>query len=272
MYHKQEFHLLSPLQLSNNKLIDKLQEFNAMLCGGAILSVFTNSKINDYDFYFRTKDDANSMSRWLSDNGYACVFESDNARSHSKDIKIQIMGIKNPDLLAKSPNHIFDVFDFTCCMGAYDFKTKSFCLDSKFLTSIASKTLEFNPLTKYPICSLFRTIKYQRRGFQLNGLEMINIAMSINMVDIRTYGELITQLRGIDTELLNDFCETIKDKKEEEFSVKDFFKLFNNWRDSLYDLNKKTAIPITTDGIPNISFSDLDALFQSMRTMTENEQ
>lgn len=192
----------------NSSALSVLEHSKCFIAGGAITSVFTNNIINDYDIYFPMvngihNESYENVSRTLCRFMCYCKdYETDFAQTFTGPggIKIQLIKLYN-DL------NIYDVlhkFDFTVCMGAYSLTDKKFILDNRFLINNSSKELIFNDNTDFPIASLIRTIKYQRKGYTISGIQMMMIAMAIQNIEFNSLEEFREHIQGIDqSELLS---------------------------------------------------------------------
>lgn len=120
-------------------------------------------------------------------------------------------------------------------MGAYNFKEEKFYLDNYFLTDNVEKRLRFNPGTEYPICSLYRTLKYQKKGYLLPGIEIIKIALAINNLKMNTYKDLKEQLMGIDTLFLMPLTEKLLNDENEEYDFGKFKDELANFYADYYE-------------------------------------
>jgi len=205
--------LLKELELYPG-LIDLMKKCRVMICGGAINSVFTNRKINDYDLYFRDMEDCTYFYESLKKipdsispeiTAFKLINITDNAATFKSTVlKTMIQVISAEEMIKETPQEVFELFDWTVCMGAYDFLTESFVLHDKFLEDIEKKRLTFNPGTLFPICSLYRSIKYQKRGYHLTGVSTIKLSLTINELHMESYRDLKRQLMGIDTLFLQE--------------------------------------------------------------------
>ena len=126
-----------------------LKRYHVIVAGGCITSLFTNKEINDVDMYFKSKKDLSDFlyeemqANWvIAHTDKAILFKYDNK-------KIQAIYFK----FYETAEQIFDTFDFTVCMGAYDFDKEEFVLHNDFLRHNASKILKFNSNTAFPIVS-----------------------------------------------------------------------------------------------------------------------
>lgn len=94
------------------------------------------------------------------------------------------------------PADIFDAFDFTCVMGAWDVDRGQFEAHTDFLHSIAARRLTFHGGTRFPIASLLRTQKYQERGYAITRGELLKIGVAIAGVTLNSWDDLKSQIGG----------------------------------------------------------------------------
>lgn len=211
------------------------------VAGGCIVSVFMNVPINDFDIYPKNMDKVEDLLSHLkkigfelkvtSHNSYSMVRKQDDKKGHQKT-KIQV--IKYSKFCNENIDDTFKYFDFHCCMGAYNFKDEQFYLDKYFLGDNIEKRIRFNAGTEYPICSLYRTIKYQKKGYFLPGIEIVKIALAINNLKMETYEDLKKQLMGIDTQFLQPLTERLLNK-EENYDYSIFKDELANFYDDYYE-------------------------------------
>lgn len=187
----------------------ELRKLNIILCGGAITSIFSNAPINDLDFYLKdhTKlaEAKAFLKKWFPDFEIETVNAITYKRKSSKSRKQYTI-----QLITKftgEPSEIFDWFDFTITHGAFDFSRKQFYLGDRFLTDLAKRRLVYSGSSQYPICAMYRTNKYVKRGYELPGATIMHIALSIVQLKIANYKELKEQLMGIDTIYLSKLIE-----------------------------------------------------------------
>jgi hypothetical protein len=178
------------------RLLEKLSELDLIICGGAITSLFSGQRINDLDFYCR--DISKYEETCIFINLYFKEFlgQSINAKTMRREDKYIAQVIK---AFHGSPEEIFSTFDFTITTGAYEFKTRKFVFGEHFLEDIAARRLVYLGGSRYPICAMYRTKKFQKRGYELPGSTIMHIAVSIMQLEVETYKELKDQLMGIDT-------------------------------------------------------------------------
>lgn len=223
--------------VNNMKLIDKwctalydgLKAHSIIICGGAITSVFTGAPIKDLDFYVSDPDKLAGAIAFIETYfPKDTVFKSINAltwtrfggQTNRKKYQVQLI-----TKFTGSPQKIFDDFDFTVVQGCYDFSSDSFVFGDRFLTDIASRRIVFCGKSHYPICAMYRTLKYQRKGFKLSGTTVIHIALAIARLEIKTYKELKEQLFGIDTMFMARFLENRDDETPVDYAefIKEVF-------------------------------------------------
>jgi len=199
--------------------IKGLRHCNAFIAGGAITALFSGQKIRDWDIYFRTKEDCEKAITWFGINGVLSN-QTDTSMSyklgkHEKPYQLIIL----PGLFG-DPSSIFKCYDFTVCMGAYQFfadparqHEEGFVFGDDFLKHIGQRRLVFHTGTMFPICSMLRVMKYIKRGFYITGMELLKIGLSIHSLRIETYKDLRRQLQGIDTAFLADLTDQMKEGK-----------------------------------------------------------
>lgn len=176
-----------------NNLYNLLKQYNCIIAGGAILSLFSNTEINDIDVYFRNKDDLADMLNNEMEGQWIAAYTKKAFLFKYEGVKVQTIYFRYFD----SPEEIFDSFDFTVCMGAFDFKKEEFVLHKDFLRHNVSKILKFNENTAYPIVSAIRVDKYKKKGFHISKAEYIKIILTIMNLKIDTYGELKEHMGGM---------------------------------------------------------------------------
>lgn len=212
------------------------RESGAFIAGGAVASVLSSSRINDYDIYFPTIkafEDCHKEFKSLSEkkeNDLHLVFKTGNAYTyeigHSKT-RMQLI-----QAFIGSPEEIFDKFDFSCCMGAYHFMSKEFRLHPNFLTHLAQRRLVFNTKTPYPLSSLVRVRKYiQKKGFSIDAIQLVKMALTIHSIDLSNYQVLKQQLQGVDIMLFKQLLDKLEEKKNEPYE----FEEFVTWIENLYN-------------------------------------
>ena len=211
-----------------HNLYIELKKLNTMIAGGAITSLYTGKKINDFDLYFKNEDDAIKAEKLLKENGYslmsktnnALTFENHNILEGMNPLMFQIIIGKN--LFFDNPKDLIASFDFTINMAAFDLKAGELIIGDKFEEDNLKRKLIYNNKSKYPIVSLQRAIKYINRGYSLSPVEQVNIALHINSLLINNLMDLKIQLQGIDTAVFSPIIKDLIDNNNEEYDYDTF--------------------------------------------------
>lgn len=189
------------------------------VAGGAITSIYTNKEIMDFDIYPKSDEALRDAIYWAYEqNGYWCVDHSSRAMTFAKGEKgenpnIQIMHFDTFETADK----IFDAFDFTICMGAYDLDEEKFVLHENFLEHCSQRFLSFNRNTRYPYASARRVKKYEDRGYTIGMIEFQKIILACTANPITSWDQLREQIGGV-------YGEAITIPDGEEFSTDAMWK------------------------------------------------
>jgi len=197
-------------------LYNSLKKSKAIIAGGMISSLFTNKEINDVDVYFRNYD---SLYLFADQTLYGnhIVSHTNKATQFIKkyfdnQILVQIIHYRTYEKV----EDIFDTYDFTVCMGAYDFEIEEFILHPEFLKHNSQRILRFNSNTSYPLISAIRTQKYEDKGYKISKAEYFRVLMTCMTLNITSYDELKEQLGGMYGESYDRLFDDVKD---EEFDL-----------------------------------------------------
>lgn len=197
-------------ELEGHKNVFKeLARLKVIVCGGTINSIFTELPINDLDFYMSDLSHATEIADFLK--SYFPVDE--NVSLNAMTFKRQSANSRKKwtvQLITKfygTPEEVFNWFDFTITHGAFDFEAGSFVFGSRFLADLSKRRLVYSGSSQYPICAMYRTNKYVKRGYTLPGSTIMHIALAIVQLKIETYGQLKEQLMGIDTMYLQGLLD-----------------------------------------------------------------
>lgn len=165
----------------------------AFIAGGAITSVFTGKPINDVDFYFKSKDDFIEAVGLAYNESLWCVAASDRAVTFvNGDSIVQLMHFD----FFPTAEAIFDAFDFTVCMAAYDLDKEEFVFHENFMKHAAQRHLSFHSGTRYPYGSLLRVLKYQQRDYRIGKGDLLRIGLSLQKVQINSWDDLAAAIGG----------------------------------------------------------------------------
>jgi hypothetical protein len=221
---------------------DTLRDYECILAGGAITSLFTRKDINDFDIYFRSKE-------LLADFLYGEMERRWVTAHTDKSILFSVEGKPIQAIAFRyfaSAYEIFESFDFTVCMGAFDFKTEEFVFHPDFFTHNAQRILVFNENTAFPIISGLRVDKYKQKGYYISKTEFIRILLTVNNQKIEDYDTLIRQIGGMYGERYDNWIEqkdkfsmpgVISDLKSvEPGSEKAVVSEIGNWDEFVFDI------------------------------------
>jgi hypothetical protein len=218
--HDREDRILRKLIIP--EILEYVIKNDGFVAGGAIRSVFTSDHINDFDIFFRKKEDFNKggifeegIETNLEDNYRIMFYQSDVAWTHKPEREYEKLPLHQMICAVYGePEDILKKFDFTMSMAAWVPKTGEFIMDSRFLQHCAQKRLFFNSNADYPICSLWRAVKFIKRGWKLSAIDSIKLSLKIHNIKIYDHHELKRQLMGIDTLFLKELTDALESKKE----------------------------------------------------------
>lgn len=211
-----QMHELDKLKSAcDDELWDILECNNAFIAGGAITSVMTNKPINDIDVYFRNPTD---FTRTVLD-----VFGVSPDSLYSSQNSVWAFNITDKSIMLKSgdklvqfimykyfpdPYALFESYDFTINMGAYDMKKEDWVFHQDFFRHNAQRYLEFNPNTDYPIVSALRVQKYKERGYGISKAQMLKILMTVSDLQIYSWTEFKDHVGGMYGLVVEDIFDT----------------------------------------------------------------
>lgn len=237
-------------------LVDK----HSIITGGCIASMLLGEKINDFDYYFDSRNVALEVTKYYveefnrirgaeiaelreKDNGRISIFISSDgiaeedygdededlpAEDNTKQDYRPIFLTSNAITLSNkiqlvirffgSPEEIHENYDFVHCTNYWYSKTGELVLNQAALESLLSKELYYVG-SKYPLCSLIRTRKFIKRGWNINAGQYLKMAMQLNELDLRDVETLEEQLIGVDVTYFQMLIEALNERKEKD---KDF--------------------------------------------------
>lgn len=255
-------------QFEKNKLYayleditDSLKKHKAYIAGGAITSLYTGAEINDIDIYFRDEQSLIDFldDQWQNNSYVTCLTKKSILMVKGKEPdyrKLQLIHFK----YFNNAEEIFGTFDFTVCMGAYDFASEQFVLHKDFMKHNSQRILKFNKNTAFPIVSLLRVQKYNKKNYSISKPEFIRILLKCMTLDVTTVEKLKDHLGGmygINYDKIINFVEgeefsldAVIDKIADIASSEDYFKKpveikFDDL-DDIIDTIKKRPIHILT--------------------------
>ena len=218
-------------ELLSEGVLQILKDAEAIIAGGAITSLFTNKDVNDIDVYFRSEEQLfRTVAAIYGRDDYTDYAELDqfemvyNGRSQrtlmfqNEEQDVQFMTFKWFD----SVEDVFNTFDFTCCMAAYDCSTGEFVFHPEFMQHNSQRYLKFNPGTAYPIMSLLRVDKYRDKGYTISKTEMLRIIGACMNLNLESWDDVKDHIGGMYGYDVDDvFDETVDFSVEEMISQLD---------------------------------------------------
>jgi len=193
------------LNYLNKGILKSMVKHNALIAGGTITSLFTRKDINDIDIYFGSRKDMAAFVEEIMEYG-AWVM------SYTKKAVMFVYDNKEYQAIIfdefETTDQLFDTFDFTVCMGAFDVKKEEFVLHRDFLQHNSQRLLKFNPKTAFPIISALRVQKYENRGYYISKPDYVNIILACMKLDVKDEFELKEQLGGLYGYNLDKLVET----------------------------------------------------------------
>ena len=135
---------------------------------------------------------------------YKPVFLSTNAITLSDKIQVVVRFYGKPE-------EIHENYDFVHVTNYWTFQT-GVVLKQEALEAIMNKELVYVG-SKYPICSLVRTRKFIKRGWQINAGQYVKMSFQISKLDLEDTYVLEDQLIGVDSVYFLHFINTLKKKQ-----------------------------------------------------------
>jgi molybdopterin-binding protein len=188
-------------------LYEMAEKYPMWIAGGSITSIVTNSEVNDLDIYLKKGSNIFAFAYELQ-----CV--SQLVSVTDKSVLVQHSGqMLNVILLDtyEKPEDIFDTFDFTCVMGAYDILSDEFTFHDDFLLHNSQRQLIVNMDTKFPLMSVLRSNKYKERGYSIGKNELTRLLLKVSALNISSYEEVAEQIGGMYGIEVEELVDTNKD-------------------------------------------------------------
>lgn len=241
-------------------IYELFQEYGVFLGGGAITSLFTNNPINDFDIYFQDEGSAiGVIEDVFTDNLGWFVHSTEKSASFvNKEMTYQLIHFK----YFKTPEEVFSAFDYTVCMGLYDFKKEEFVLHDNFLKHNSQRILKFNPETVFPYISMLRIDKYKRKGYKISKPEFMKVLLTCSKLKINSYEELKNHVGG----MYGDSFDKVFDDIDETFDVDEAIEKLNQVQIEYGEHATGITAP-TTHAVDRVSL--LDQLRRTPRNYVE---
>lgn len=210
-------------QALGQDLYSLMKDLKMILAGGALTSLFTGKEVNDYDLYFTDEDSVGVLISEIYGHSAYDYLQSYQVKLNfmtekslllksETDAKVQFIHYK----MYKDAQDIFDSFDYTINMVAFDFAKEEFAFHPEFWHHLSNRSLHFNPRTLFPVVSLMRVDKYKQRGYTISKSEMLRIAFTIADKQYCSWEEILSEVGGLYGVKVEDVFDTTK-----EFSLQE---------------------------------------------------
>lgn len=132
------------------------------------------------------------------------VFLSANAITLSNKVQLVFRFFGEPDEIHKN-------YDFVHCTNYWTSWDNKLTLRPEALEALLARELIYVG-SKYPLCSIIRTRKFIRRGWNITAGQYLKMAMQLNQLDLTNIATLEDQLIGVDTAYFNEILSKLKEK------------------------------------------------------------
>lgn len=195
-----------------------LKEFNTILAGGCITSMFNGQPIADYDCYYRSADDcAGCLQQLINDCGTVLSITDKAVVVLCDGALIQLIYFQ----FFATAAEIFTTFDFTVCMGAYDCKDESFHFHEGFWPDNCRRILSFNTGTAFPYVSAFRVMKYKDKGYKCSRAQYMKIMLACSKVELKSFDDVMKHTGGMYGDNYSNLISNREELKK-DFTVEKF--------------------------------------------------
>jgi len=132
---------------------------------------------------------------------YRPIFLSSNAITLSDQVQLIIR-------FYGTPEEVHANFDFAHCTAYWHPKT-GLHMSEAMLTALKTKELVYMG-SKYPLCSLIRTRKFQERGYWPHAGQYVKIGLQLGDMDLRDPAVLEDQLTGVDSAYFTELLTALR--------------------------------------------------------------
>jgi hypothetical protein len=164
----------------NTILFRRLQDITTWVAGSFIPSYLAHDesfKSNDIDVYTDSTANFLSIVTALEDNGFEPSAETENSiKLTNGDITLDLV-----KLVFSGPVSCISRFDFTLVKAAMS--RHSFVFHQFFFMDLAMRMINISKQSDNPYSSLFRIIKYTKRGFRVPESSMRKLLLMMGNID-----------------------------------------------------------------------------------------
>jgi hypothetical protein len=171
---------------------------NCYISGNSITCKVLAKDINDYDFYFKTKEAAEYFLKTYASKLVAASekYTTNNAvtiQTWKTLVKTNFI-LQFITHVTGEPEEVTKQFDFEHVMNYYILKDETLVIKQ---TETEMGELKFNPNCSHPLSSLSRMVKFCGRGWKIDETEIIKIAMVVSQINFGDTKEVKEQARGL---------------------------------------------------------------------------
>ena len=118
-----------------------------------------------------------------------------------------------------TPEEIHKNFDFVHCTCYYDLGKRNLVTPEPALLAIMNKDLIYQG-SLYPVCSVFRTRKFIKKGWTINAGQYLKMCFQISQLDLTDIDVLEDQLIGVDTVYFAQLVSSIRKQMQKDEGLK----------------------------------------------------
>lgn len=138
---------------------------------------------------------------------YVPVFLSSNAITLSDKVQIVVRFFGEAEEIHKN-------YDFVHCTNFYDYRKRELDLKPEALEALLSRTLVYQG-SLYPVCSIIRTRKFLKRGWNINAGQYLKMAFQVSELNLNDLSILEDQLVGVDSAYFTQVIMNLQDRKKD---------------------------------------------------------
>lgn len=139
---------------------------------------------------------------------YRPVFFSSNAITLANQIQIVVRFTGEPDVIHTN-------YDFVHCTNYWTYRGTGVVFNPLALEATLAKELVYQG-SKYPLCSVIRTRKFIKRGWNINAGQYLKMLFQVSKLDLEDIEVLEDQLIGVDSAYFNMLISGLKTKSKQD--------------------------------------------------------
>lgn len=231
------------LKSINDEKVRKLIKDNSIITGGSIVSLLTDTDVNDFDIYFTNIETVKAVAKYyrnIVDKDKNMISFSIEEKIRDNDVRILLKVPSSGMTEAKkktkkkyypiivtdnaitltnkiqiiirfygNAEEIHKNFDYEHVKSYWLSNNGKLYLNHNALEYILCKELRYTG-SLYPLASLFRLRKFLSKGWTISAGEILKIAFDLNNLDLRDRETLEDQLIGVDIYYFNELIRAIR--------------------------------------------------------------